>query len=71
MHGENLSCFFHIVGNCYRGRQSLAHAYNIYAYNIYRYIADRKNNYYFEKKLKKVAKKFGRLKNMLYLCSRK
>ena len=65
MHGGNLSCFFRIVENCYRGTGELSHTH---AYNIYRYSADRKKIIII---LKKVAKKFGGLKNMLYLCSRK
>ena len=49
MHGGNISCFFRIVGNCYQGnRKTLTHVYN-----IYRYSADRKNNYFFERKLPK------------------
>ena len=49
MHGGNLSCFFRIVGNCYRTANSRTRTHI-----IYRYSADRKNNYYFEKSCQKI-----------------
>ena len=68
MHGgKSLVLFFLYSGELLSGEGKLSRTHIIYI----RYSADRKNNYYFEKKLKKVAKKFGRLKNMLYLCNRK
>ena len=30
MHGGNLSCFFHIVGDCYRGTSELSRTHIIY-----------------------------------------
>lgn len=46
MHGENLSCFFHIiVGNCYLGKEKLSHTHIIYI----GIVLTEKNNYYFEK----------------------
>ena len=63
MHGRNLSCFFRIVGSCYRTANSRTRTHIIYIGIV------------LSKKiiiiLKKVAEKFGGLKNMLYLCSRK
>lgn len=65
MHGESLVLFSY-SGGIAIGQQTLARART---HIIYRYSAVRKKKIIII--LKKVAKKFGRLKNMLYLCSKK